>query len=578
MNGLLVGGGASPDRRRALDDAHAAFLRQGLREAVRVPVGEEGVAIGYAAPGGASQNLVSTPDGCVASVGPMWYRGRAGEAALRAVLDEVGPACDPDRLDRDAFLGSFTLFVARGARAVVLGDPLGLQRVFVRRDAGVVSTSWLAALQAGATRTLDRVAALEYLLHGAVHGEATPVVEVEALPPQGWYDAAAGGFVACARPALADPGPFAGRREDAVVAVADHYRHVFATVAGDEAAVRMALSGGFDSRLLLAGLAALGVRPELFVYGGEHDGDVRVARRVAAGEGLALEVVDKLAAERDCPPLSIDGVEAACLYFDGLPVDGILDRGVDRATRHAQHAGGALVLNGGGGEILRNFFHLPDRTLSPGALWAAFYGGVDASAVRRAADARALRDRMTAGIARSVSAGPRMNRRQVELAYPLFRCRYWMGRNNAVSNRWGRFATPLVDPVAARLAASLPIAWKQAGAFEADVIAALHPRVAAYPSAYGFPFTRPPGWRARASEWSTCARPVRARPWIARLRRALSGEGPGAAALSDARAALGDAWAIDALVDVRRLRDEGMVLRAATLEHLVASRAISIAD
>jgi hypothetical protein len=579
MNALLVVLGRDDTRRGPLSMGVDALERQGFSQAARFA--EPGFEVrAFVAPGSVAGIRLASDVGYAVCAGSMWYRGRFGREALDAALSDMRASGGRTGLDPDAFSGSFTAVLKCGEEAILIGDPLGLQRIYVREDAGVMTTSWLAAVECGAGRRLERTAALEYVLHGAVHGDRTPVREVTSLPADRGFDLARRTTFAVAVPGHGRTRHRCASRRSAVDAVAGHYRDVFAAMASATGGrVRMALSGGFDSRLVLAGLAANGVRPELFVYGTPASSDVAVARTIAAGEGLELKVFDKEAAWRVAPRLTVDSLEASCLFFDGTPVDGILDTGVDRATRLDQYAGGALVLNGGGGEILRNFFHLPDRPYSPRALVHAFYGGHDASAVRSGSDLQALHDTMAASIRTAVGAGGAdgaMTRRQVELAYPLFRCRYWMGRNNAVSNRWGQFATPLVDPVAVRLAAELPVAWKQAGAFESDVIAALHPRIAAYASSYGFAFGQPPNRRTRFAEWSTCARPVWARPLIARLRRRIARSRPSAELLADTRRLLGADWRIEALVRLEHLSDDESLHRAATLEHLISTRSIAM--
>ncbi len=59
-----------------------------------------------------------------------------------------------------------------------------------------------------------------------------------------------------------------------------------------------------------------------------------------------------------------------------------------------------------------------------------------------------------------------ITREQVELVYPFFRCHHWMGLNNSISIRYGHFHDSLVTLQLVREAVSLPIAWKNTGAFE----------------------------------------------------------------------------------------------------------------
>src|SRR5439155_21540411 len=70
-------------------------------------------------------------------------------------------------------------------------------------------------------------------------------------------------------------------------------RYFAAVVASFGDRVTCALSGGYDSRLILALLRRHGINPRVYVYGPPGDKDVKLARAIAEGEGFALEIVDK---------------------------------------------------------------------------------------------------------------------------------------------------------------------------------------------------------------------------------------------------------------------------------------------
>jgi asparagine synthase (glutamine-hydrolysing) len=280
--------------------------------------------------------------------------------------------------------------------------------------------------------------------------------------------------------------------------------------------------------------------------------------------------------DRGFPEPDLDELVRCALFFDGLPNDGIDDAGADRRTRLEQSAGGFIVLNGGGGEIFRNFFHLPDRGFTTLDIVRAFYRGFDPGVFRRRSDLGGYELGLAVSIARALAvpcgAEPTLSRRQVELAYPFFRCHHWMGLNNSVSTRQGSFSTPLIDLGMVRMAAKLPLRWKNAGLLESRLIAALHPRAASYRSSYGFRFSDGPDARARRAEWLAGIRPIFARPLISAARRRLQNDRVPSGLVKRCRALLPGEWRLDALLDLERLPNDGSFERALSIE--VVSRCL----
>ena len=523
--------------------------------------------------------LVETAQGAACCVGPLWYRGLFGNEALRRLIEE---ADSPARIDESALRGNFALFLRRGERAWLLNDALGFVRIHAGGDGRFHSTSWLAARAYGGYSDIDEAAAIEYVLLGASHSDRTVARGVTTLELGHGLD------LATRRPwrrfehGLGRGGPPPASLDAAVEHLAAHLHTVFGEVAaafpGRTAA---ALSGGFDSRLVLAGLLAHGERPRLFVYGDEGSADVRIARQVAQAQGLPITVVDKDAGNRALPEPDREALVRSALFLDGLPNDGIHDPGADRHTRLAQSAGGFVALNGGGGEIFRNFFHLPEGRFRTRHIVEAFYRGFDARVFRRAGGLAAYRDGLAASMGRVVDiasatadgAARALSRPETELVYPLFRCHFWMGLNNGTALRHGWFATPLVDLELVRAASVLPLAWKNAGALEARLIAALHAGVASQPSSYGFRFADGPGPRARWAEWVHGRRPVALRPLINAVRRRTTKARPHPDFVARARVLFPGEWRLDALLDLQRLPDDDAFARALSIE--VVSRELA---
>lgn len=512
---------------------------------------------------------VRTPSGIACCVGPLWYRGRFGRAALALVLDEMDRT---GNLDEVQLRGNYALFLRTRTQSLLLNDALGFVRIYASADGRFYSTSWLAACAYSGSVELDEAAAVEYVLLGASHSCATVARGIMALPGACAFDLIRGGSAprlpsdAWTQPP--DPSSF----KDEVDRICAHLKLINREiVTAFPARTRAALSGGFDSRLIVAGLLDAGSRPELFVYGSPASNDVVIAKSVAASAGLPLTLVDKDAMNRDLPEPSLERLVDSVLFFDGLPADGIYDPGTDQQTRLDQTAQGYLALNGGGGEVFRNYFHLPDRTFRAMDIVQAFYRGFEPKVFRRAGALCAYRERLAMSMLRSLgidAAHPylALTRAQIELLYPLFRCHHWMSVNNSVGVRHGYYATPLAELATVRLTWGLPLAWKNAGRLESLLIAKLHAGMASQPSSYGFRFSDGPGWRARASDWATRARPVSLRPCINAVHRRVGKAGVSATMARRCRSLLPGEWRLDPVLDLTRLPSKGAFARALAIE------------
>lgn len=484
------------------------------------------------------------------------------------LLDEVRTT---GHLEEGALRGNFALFLDTGEHTWLLNDALGFVRIYASADRCFFSTSWLAVCAYLQHVELDAASAIEYVLLGAAHScqsvargvDLLPLGHVQDFRRRSTWQRFPRGFDAQA-PEFRSP-------TQAVETIAGHLRTISAEVASAfPDRVNAALSGGFDSRLIVAGLLAAGVRPRLFVYGDADSADVAIARTVATAAGLPFEAIDKRAMNRGLPMPDIETLEQSALFFDGLPSDGIDDPGADRHTRLEQTADGCIALNGGGGEIFRNFFHLPNRAFAARDIVRTFYRGFSRSVFRDSDGLASYEARLAASmrsiVGMSEVGSELLSRTQVELLYSLFRCHYWMGVNNSVAVRHGNYTTPLVDLESVRLALRVPLRWKNAGALESRLVAALHPAIAAQPSAYGFRFDAGPGWRERLAEWATCARPVRLRPLINATRRNLQRKRIAPAMLQRYRALLPGEWCMDALLDLAQLVDDRALGRAVAVE------------
>jgi asparagine synthase (glutamine-hydrolysing) len=518
------------------------------------------------------ESLLVDGDDLVAVAGTLTCDGKMGEPALRAVLAMKEP--DWSRLG-----GQFVALVRRAGRTLVFTDYFGAFQLF--HDAGLrlFSTSLLAAANAMPRLSFDTQGVYEFAFNVVPLGNDTVFSELKTLGPGEVVELTESGAVLhqVAKPLPEAPAalPLGERIEvhrDGLAAVVRAHVRQF----GDN--VYCPLSGGLDSRLVLAALRAEGCRPHLYVYGGPDSADVRVARAIAAAEGLEIEWRDKEAYRHVEPDEFAEQVESNFHSFDGLPNYGeLFENGGNEAARRARHRGGALSASGGCGEIFRNFFYLPDRPFTAAAVARAFfarYAKDDTSdAFDEAAFLGAIEDKILAALGRAGDRSP-LPRAMIEQIYPRVRCRALFGREISLEARYGAYLMPFLDHRVVAQAMGLPLRLKYAGRFEALLLNAIDPALARRPSVYGHDFAGPPGRRHRFSEWTTRMRPVALRQRSYAIRRRL---GP----VADEHGGLLSADYVGRVVDLEypamrryfrteRITDSGMMRRIANLEYFAA--------
>lgn len=522
MGGLFLARDAEPAfAAAALDNARAQFARHGFaapRE--RRIAGWRMLHSGYII--GGPETMAEAGEDFAIVAGTLAFDGLCGAAALRALLAEA----QPPRLDWSRLGGQFILLLHKSGRTFLAGDYFGAFHLYHDREMRLFSTSLLAAATALPRVSLDPQGVYEFAFHAAVLGDDTVLREVRRLGRDRLVELTADGVRLHHDPRRL-PGettrmPLADRlarhRELLGALVAGYAGHF-----GDD--IQCPLSGGLDSRLVLALLRAAGRRPRVYVYGPPDSRDVSIARRIGAAEGFDVAWIEKGRYRAITPDAFPEQVARNFHEDDGVPnFGGIFDNGGNAHARDARHRGGALAVSGGCGEIYRNFFLLPDRRISAANVAAGFFARFDprdtTAEFAPRAYLRGVEDKILAALDRPGDRAP-LPRPLVEQVYPLVRCRSLFGREISMEARYSPYLMPFIDHRIVAAAVTLPMRLKQAGAFEARLLNAIDPALARHPSAYGHDFATPPGARHRIDEWATRVRPFWLRRHSYALRRRL---------------------------------------------------------
>ncbi len=514
----------------------------------------------------ASEGWVQFPNGAFGLLaGTLFYRDLADRKALERLHGDE----QSQTLDEDALWGSFAALLVTRTTLTAMTDRTGTFHVHRDLAGQRLSSSFLALAEALPRTTIDTQGFYDYIFQEAPHGGGSIFREIRLLSSDVKLLSDSEETQEVARP-IAQPAsqpdePLEDGAERCLMVLRDRIASLFMHYRDR---IDTALSGGYDSRLILAMLREGNYPAALHVYGSEASEDVQVAKRIAAGEGLDLTVTNK--GKRALVPADdyADLVAQNFFAFDGYPNDGLFDNGADLATRLERAGEDRIALNGGGGEIYRNFFYLPDRPYSAEAVAWSFFSQYDP----RVCTAGFSNRRYQAGLAQRIaecahgSTEASLSRDQVEYLYPYFRCRYWMGRNNSINNRLGLAATPFIEHAVISSALRVPLRHKTLGLLQARMIAKADPALAAYPSAYGYSFDGEPPRSYRLKYLTTYLRPPRLRRLTYRLRR----QPPLPKQLQPPYrdAVLGEIAFVRDYLKLERLTDPGQLNRALTAEYL----------
>ena len=293
--------------------------------------------------------------------------------------------CQTDQARRRlAIMGHYAAVWRRHGRTMIQVDHFGGYHLYYNSAAGIVSTSFLALCSVLPQLTLSQQSACEYVFNGVVSGNETLFGEVAVLPIGATIRVGRRALeIACPKGAAPRSRITATRAEaiDYSIALLDRYFGALRRGFGDR--VGCALSGGFNSRLILAFCRRHGIRPRLYVYGRTEDTDVAIASEIAQQEGFELAAVDKNDRPEIAPGQFLDTAHRNFLAQDGYGWGGIFQNGAELDELARRVRGDTIALNGGGGEIFRNFFYLPDREYCVREILWSFYSRFDPQGVDR---------------------------------------------------------------------------------------------------------------------------------------------------------------------------------------------------
>ena len=512
---FLVKHNSQIDSEHAISKLKAQFTQQGFSSPQVVSTTEYDLYV-YSKIVTQNKNIVHLEDNdYCASTGTLIYKSQIGIPALTDCHKNHAPG---DIAPAD-FYGAFCLITSKQGKTHLQIDPLGIYKVYKDSTDTIWSSSFLGVASALSSNIINTQSVYEYVFQGATYGDETLFEAISLLEANKTYEI--GQTVSITNRNIEIGSSFVNdslsdHLENNSSNLYDYYSAI-KNCFGDN--VDTALSGGFDSRLTLSLLHQQDITPKVHVYGKPNDDDVLVASNIDKFESLDLKHIDK----SNFPEIGLnefpDLIAKNFVDFDAYPCDGIFDNGQDIKSRTSRCANDELMLNGGGGEIFRNFFYLWDKTFSlKGFLWS-FYSRFDPKACSNKFNEATYYFNLGAKIKKTLKTDKnKLSRAEIELVYPLFRCRYWMGKNNSINNKLGYALTPFIDYNIVFDAMKIPLKYKNYGNFEGKLINLISPRLAKYPSAYGYSFNNDAPLKNRLKELATYIRPSYLRKYSYRIQ------------------------------------------------------------
>ncbi len=440
------------------------------------------------------------------SSGTFIYKGLMGEPALKSLLDDF----TIDQYRPEDFSGIFTVIIKKDTHLYLLTDPMGGSRVYQNDERNFWSSSFLAAATVCDGLSPNQQAVYEFAFQETTYGTDTVFREVTCLDSLKVFEITPDGLIARDKNLDFNFQTSTASRNDLLQKTSHLLREVVKPVCDIYAnKIHTALSGGYDSRLMLALLQECGTMPGVYVYGPDNSPDVAIARLIADGEGFPLDHINKarypVPSRDEYPNVIQDNFYA----LDGLPGESIFDFGANVATRRKRADNGYMVFNGGGGEIFRNFFYLPDGNYTVSDLISCFYSRYSTEYCQDNFNETQYRECLHDKIRVALGASSdRLSRTEVEYIYPAFRLRYWTARDNNNNCRLGPYLTPFMSYSLIRQALSIPLKMKNHGQYQAELIRIINPKLASYPSDYGYKFNQAVSAKVKLKNYLTYYRPL----------------------------------------------------------------------
>lgn len=427
-------------------------------------------------------------------VGTLVFERTTGICALQNIENrlELG-----HELESMTFSGTYILIIYRNGNLFISRDLFGGIDCYLNTSKDWITTNFLSAMALNGENRFSKNELLESILYDFVFGYQTIITGIFLLETTNVFNLTLNSSI---RKTFKTPQLEKNLTQclqnnlDILVAEFEGFTDVF------KGNIVSALSGGFDSRLMLALMIETGVAPNLYVYGSNSDQDVKIAKLISENEGFSLLHVNK----RNYPTISLDEFinVVAQNYYDLDSQSNVFSDQSDVDTRMIRSGHCGLVLNGSGGEIYRDVWKWDFNMRSLNDILRNLYdiGFLDSILGNTTEFFSNIetKTRKKASLFHKLGED-KITRQEAEIIYPIFMSKFY-SPSNTLNNYFGNATFPFLSESVLLQSFSIPHRFKRYGEFERLLIKKLNPKLASYTSNYGFNFETGPGLRDKAQE------------------------------------------------------------------------------
>tara|TARA_Y100001970_G_scaffold210054_1_gene256181 strand:- start:1457 stop:3193 length:1737 start_codon:yes stop_codon:yes gene_type:complete len=421
----------------------------------------------------------------IVSTGTFFYKNKFGLESLKKIFSDF----DNKKNIFNDINGNYCIIIYKKNNLFIFNDYLGLYRVYINKSKNIFSSSFLSLIHSNEKNNVSKQELYEYICYGAFYGDKTIFKEVNLLSSKHIYTIIPK-FDKYQKKYFSNNNFSSDNLEKIFKSAYDSNLEYFKMIKNTfNSKVTSALSGGFDSRLMLAISKRVGVKLQLYVYGSNNSKDVEIAKNIVKNENLSIDHVDRNKYLKINKSDYSSMLENNYYHLDGLGVTGIFDNGSDIHTRIRRTKKAFLHINGGGGEIYRNFWELSDKKISIKNFLKSKYDNSDYLIFTNEFNKKSFYLNFEEKIKKILSTNKNiLTRKEIEKLYPYLRLKYWMGINNSINNQFSYSLTPFSEPNMFYNSFNIPIRLKNLGRFQAKLIRKMDIDVSKYLSDYGFNF------------------------------------------------------------------------------------------